>query len=136
MDAVETPEDDSKGKKKKGKKELGLERVRLAFERLQLAWLRTAITFIALGFTSFKFYYGRIDEGKGPVTEYINGRTIGIFLISVGLVGLLQATLQHRKNHAKLKVYYPEVDYSISLVQSYAVMLLAVVLLWMAVFKI
>lgn len=136
MDLVETQDDESKKEKKKGKKQLSLERVRLALERLQLAWLRTAITFIALGFTSFKFYYGRIEEGKHPLTEYVNGRTIGIFLILVGLVGLLQATLQHRKNHARLKVYYPHVYYSVSLIQSYAVVILAAVLLWMAIFKI
>jgi uncharacterized membrane protein YidH (DUF202 family) len=136
MDPLENPDEAAKQQKKKGKKELSLERVRLALERLQLAWLRTAITFIALGFTSFKFYYGRIEEGQHPVTEYVNGRTIGIFLILVGLVGLLQATLQHRKNHARLKVYYPQIYYSVSLVQSYAVMGLAAVLLWLAIFEI
>ncbi len=136
MDSLENPDEAAKQQKKKGKKELSLERVRLALERLQLAWLRTAITFIALGFTSFKFYYGRIEEGQHPVTEYVNGRTIGIFLILVGLVGLLQATLQHRKNHARLKVYYPKIYYSVSLVQSYAVMGLAAVLLWLAIFEI
>ena len=136
MDPVETPDDEDKKKKKKGKKELSLERVRLALERLQLAWLRTAITFIALGFSSFKFYYGRIEEGQHPLTEYVNGRTIGIFLILVGLVGLLQATLQHRKNQARLKIYYPQIYYSVSLIQSYAVLVLAAVLLWLAVFEI
>jgi uncharacterized membrane protein YidH (DUF202 family) len=136
MDIEETLDDESKKEKKKGKKELGLERVRLAIERLQLAWLRTAITFIALGFTSFKFYLARIAEGQHPATEYINGRTIGIFLILVGFIGLSQATLQHRRNHARLKIYYPQVYYSVSLVQSYAVMGLALVLLFLVIFKI
>jgi len=136
MDSITTPEKEAKKKKKKGRKELSLERIRLALERLQLAWLRTAITFIALGFSSFKFYYGRIEEGQHPVTEYINGRTIGIFLILVGLVGLLQATLQHIKNHERLKEFYPKIYYSVSLVQSYAVMALAAVLLWLAIFEI
>jgi uncharacterized membrane protein YidH (DUF202 family) len=136
MEELETQDDESRKKKKKGKEEMSLERVRLAFERLQLAWLRTAITFIALGFTSFKFYYGRIEEGKHALVEYVNGRTIGIFLIAVGLVGLIQATLQHRKSQAKLKVYYPEMYYSVSLIQSYAVIVFALVLLWMVVFEI
>jgi uncharacterized membrane protein YidH (DUF202 family) len=136
MELVDTPDDKSKEKKKKGKRELSLERVRLALERLQLAWLRTAVTFIALGFTSFKFYYGRIEEGKHALTSYVNGRTIGFFLIVIGFVGLLQATLQHRKNTTKLKGYYPQANYSISLIQSYAVLFLAVILLWVVAFEI
>jgi uncharacterized membrane protein YidH (DUF202 family) len=136
MNPEENPDDVAKQKIKKGKKELSFERVRLALERLQLGWMRTAITFVALGFTSFKFYYGRIEEGKHPLTEYINGRTIGIFLILIGLVGLIQATVQHRKNLVRLKSYYPGMYYSVSLVQSYFIMVFAAVLLWMAIFKI
>lgn len=136
MEPLENTDDAEKQQKKKGKKELSFERVRLALERLQLGWMRTAITFVALGFTSFKFYYGRVEEGKHPLTQYVNGRTIGIFLILVGLVGLLQATLQHRKNLTRLKLYYPEMYYSVSLIQSYSILIFTAVILWLAIFNV
>jgi uncharacterized membrane protein YidH (DUF202 family) len=135
MDPLENPDDALKQKMKQGKKELSFERVRLALERLQLGWMRTSITFVALGFTSFKFYYARIEEGKHPLVQYVNGKTIGIFLILVGLVGLLQATLQHRKNLVRLKTIYPGMYYSVSLVQSYAILIFTGVILWLVIFE-
>lgn len=38
-----------------GKKELTLERARLAQERTLLAWVRTATTFMTFGFALYKF---------------------------------------------------------------------------------
>ncbi len=122
METLQTPEELLKKELKRGKKEIGFERVRLALERLQLAWLRTAITFVALGFTAYRYYLSRVEDGKEQLLSYLNGSGIGKFLIFVGLLGLLQATLQHRKNCAKLKIHYPTMPYSISLVQSYFVL--------------
>jgi uncharacterized membrane protein YidH (DUF202 family) len=120
---------------KKGKKALGMERVRLALERLQLAWLRTAFTFIGLGFTAYKVYYERIEHGQDPVLRHVNGRSIGLFLIFSGLLGLAQATLQHRKNWEKLRIYYPGLTYSVALVQSYLILTLAFFLLLVVIFE-
>lgn len=128
-------EDIEKKARKKGKKEMGFVRVRLALERLQLAWLRTAITFIALGFTSYKFYNERVEEGQAPILPYFNGRGIGIFLILVGFLGLLQAILQHRKSYAKLKILYPEMPYSVSLMQSYFILAFTFLLFLFVIIK-
>ena len=130
-----TPEEVLEKEFRRGKKELGFERVRLALERLQLAWLRTAITFIALGFTAFRYYLSRVEDGKEQVLSYLNGNGIGKFLIFVGLLGLLQATLQHRKNYAKLRIYYPIMPYSVSLVQSYFVLAFTVALFVSVIFE-
>lgn len=129
------PTDDEKKALKKGKKEMSFERVRLALERLQLAWLRTAITFIALGFTAYKFYYARVEEGKGPLVTWFNGRGIGIFLIFVGFIGLLQATLQHRKNWEKLRKLHPGMSYSVSLFQSYFILTFTLALFLFVLFE-
>lgn len=131
----ESAEEREKKQFKKGKKALGMERVRLALERLQLAWLRTAITFIGLGFTAYKVYYERIDQGQDPVLKHVNGRSIGLFLIFSGLLGLAQATLQHRKNWENLRRYYPGLPYSVALIQSYLILTLALFLLLVVIFE-
>lgn len=135
MNPAENPEDRQKQELKKGKKEIGFVRVRLALERLQLAWLRTAITFVALGFTAYKFYYARVEEGKDPLVAYFNGRSIGIFLIFVGFLGLLQGTLQHRKNCVKLKALYPSMPYSVSMIQSYFILAFTFTLFLVVLFE-
>jgi len=128
-------EDKEEKQYKKGKKELSLERVRLALERLQLAWLRTAFTFIGLGFTAYKVYFERIEHGQDPYLRHVNGRSIGLFLIFAGLLGLAQATLQHRKNWERLRIYYPNLSYSVALIQSYLILTLAFFLLMVVIFE-
>jgi uncharacterized membrane protein YidH (DUF202 family) len=114
--------DIEKAEKKKAKKELGYERIRLALERLQLAWLRTAITFVALGFTSYRYYISRVEDGRETLGSFYNGRSIGLFLMVMAFIGLLQSTLQHRRSWAKLKHFYPNLPYSITVIQSYFVL--------------
>lgn len=133
--AAERDREKRKEKEKKGKKELGNERVRLAMERLQLAWLRFSMTMIALGFSSYRFFYSRIEAGKTPLLKYFTGREVGMFLLLVGFAGLLQATVQHIKTYKKLKDYNPAVLYSVSLIQSYLVLVLALSLLLFVIFE-
>lgn len=126
-------QDLQKEEKKKGKKDLGYERVRLALERLQLAWMRTAITFVALGFTAYRYYLSRVEDGLEPLGGTFNGRNIGLFLLLMAFGGLLQSTLQHRRTWAKLKHFYPELPYSIAQIQSYFILaftLALVVMVW------
>jgi uncharacterized membrane protein YidH (DUF202 family) len=133
--ASQEKEDAATLEKKKNKKVLGNERIRLAMERLQLAWLRFSITMIALGFTAYKFFFSRVEEGKAPLLKTITGRQIGTFLLLVGFIGLLQATFQHIRGYKKLKAYYPEVEYSVSLIQSYLVLTLGLALLLLVIFE-
>jgi uncharacterized membrane protein YidH (DUF202 family) len=127
--------DPQKAEKKKAKKELGYERIRLALERLQLAWLRTAITFVALGFTSYRYYLSRVEDGLELMDSLYNGRSIGIFLMLMAFVGLTQSTLQHRGSWAKLKHFYPNLPYSITLIQSYFVLAFTFSLVIMAFWR-
>lgn len=116
--------DPQKEERKKAKKELGYERIRLALERLQLAWLRTAITFVALGFTSYRYYLSRVEDGLEPLDSVYNGYSLGLFLMVMAFMGLFQATLQHRRSWAKLKHFYPNLPYSVTLIQSYFILAL------------
>jgi uncharacterized membrane protein YidH (DUF202 family) len=133
-DPTKEQEEEDKKEAKKGKKEIGFERVRLALERLQLAWLRTTLTFVALGFTAYKFYHERVVEGEETLT-YLNGRNIGLFLILLASLGLAQSILQHRRTYSKLRNYYPELPYSISLNQSYFILAFSLIIFFVVLFR-
>ncbi|HTE31275.1 MAG TPA: DUF202 domain-containing protein [Chryseolinea sp.] len=133
MDTPTNIEEVRKTEGKLGKKQLSFERLRLALEKLQLARAKTTITFIALGFTCYKFFYARIEDHKKPLAEFPNGRHIGMFLIFVGFVILLLSTIQHHKSLAKLKAQYGEMAFSVSLILSYFILLLSVSLLYVVI---
>ena len=126
--------DPQKEGRKDAKKELGFIRVRLALERLQLAWLRTAITFVALGFTAYRYYIARVEDGLEPLGGTFNGLNIGLFLLIMAFVGLLLSSIQHKNSWNKLKAFYPNLPYSVALLQSYFILAftlsLIVMVLW------
>jgi uncharacterized membrane protein YidH (DUF202 family) len=135
MEQATLPADPEKQQRKQAKKELGYERIRLALERLQLAWLRTAITFVALGFTAYRYYISRVEDGRELLDSHFNGRNIGLFLLVMALLGLFQATMQHRRSWARLKAFYPDLPYSVAQLQSYFVLLLTLALLFAVSFR-
>jgi uncharacterized membrane protein YidH (DUF202 family) len=135
MDIAKNPDNAPNKEKKKSKKQLSFERMRLALEKLQLARVKTTLTLIALGFTAYKVFYVRMEEGKKPLVDFPNGRDIGMFLIFVGLVILLLSTLQHLRSIAKLKLQYADMQYSLSLLLSYIILALSLSLLLTVVFQ-
>ena len=124
-----------KPEKKGDKKQITLERLRIALEKLQLSRARTGITFILLGFTFYRFFYTRVEAGLKPFLDFPNGRDMGITLIFVGFVALLLGTIQHRKSMAQLKLQYEEMHYSVSLILSYFILLLSLLLLYVVIFR-
>jgi uncharacterized membrane protein YidH (DUF202 family) len=87
-----------------------------------------------LGFGIYKFYYSRLISGADPL-GVINGWHIGIIMISVGLVSLLAATIQHKTNVTKLKLQFEAMQYSISLRVSYFILIFSVFMLLVVIFK-
>jgi uncharacterized membrane protein YidH (DUF202 family) len=87
-----------------------------------------------LGFGIYKFYYSRVISGEDPL-GVINGWHIGIIMISVGLVSLLAATIQHKTNVTKLKLQFEAMQYSISLRVSYFILVFSVFMLLVVIFK-
>jgi uncharacterized membrane protein YidH (DUF202 family) len=117
-----TPEEEAKKKdKKKGKKQIQLERTRTAFERLQLASIRTSLTLLTIGVGAYEYFYNRIEAGKAPLLKikYFTGRELGLFLIVASFIMLLLSTRQHNKSMATLKKYYPDAQYSVASLLSY-----------------
>ncbi len=117
------------------KKKDGYEKTRIALEKLQLAWIKANLTFTALGFTAYKFYYSRVQEGKTHLGHYITGRELGIFLNALAFVILVASTLQHREKYTKLKSRYPEVSYSITLRLSYCILAFSFIVLQLIIFR-
>lgn len=126
---------DEKQEKKKGKKQIQLERTRTAFERLQLAWIRTCLTMLTIGVGSYEYFYNRLEKGQAPLLNLISGRELGLFLIMAAFGMLLLATLQHRKNLISLKKIYPEMQYSVALILSYLLLALSFFLGLMVLLK-
>lgn len=112
-----------------------LEKSRTALERLQLNWIKWNLTCIALGFTVYRFYLSRIEEGANMNRYVVTGRELGIFLISLGFISLLVATYQHKKNVEKLKLQYEGMQKSISLFLSYIVMIFSLIVFFIVVFR-
>ena len=79
---------------------LAVDRTRLAYERTMMAWIRTAASLISFGFTIYKFFQ---LELKTPVEadRLIGSRGFALMMISLGLVALLLAGVQH---HASLRL--------------------------------
>jgi putative membrane protein len=97
--------------------QLALERTYLAHERTMMAWVRTATSMISFGFTIYKFFqYMRESEGLRPIHRLFGSREYAIVMIGSGLISLLLATLQHRRNLKRLKANWPEMPFSIAFV--------------------
>ena len=88
--------------------ELGFERTRLAQDRTMLAWVRTATSLITFGFSIYNFLGKQNDGGR----RWIGPSGIAIVMISIGLVALLLATLQHRTDRRQLQYLVPGIPYS------------------------
>lgn len=80
-----------------------LVRTRLALERTLMSWLRTAISLITFGFTLYKaVQYAREIEPQ-RIGRMLGTRTFALLMISLGLVALIAATVQHIRRARTLR---------------------------------
>lgn len=90
---------------------LAYERTRLAYENTMMAWVRTATSLITFGFSVYKFF--QIEKGGGEQVDRLVGpREFALLMITVGLVSLLMATLQHVLSMRQLRAHYPALPFS------------------------
>jgi uncharacterized membrane protein YidH (DUF202 family) len=62
-----------------------------------MAWVRTATSLISFGFTIYKFFQ-YLQERQTNVEERLLGpRGYALVMITIGIVALVLATLQHRR---------------------------------------
>ncbi len=84
---------------------LAVLRTRLALERTMMGWIRTSTSLIAFGFTIFKFFEYRAGENhRTVVTPWV----VGVVMISIGLISLGLAVLQHFRETAQLRSQDPD----------------------------
>jgi len=93
---------------------LAVDRTRLAYERTLMAWIRTATSMISFGFTIFKFLEAQPGRERRftVVEQLLNARNFAMLMITVGLVGLCAAALQHHREMASLRARYGEMPRS------------------------
>ena len=89
--------------------DLSVERTRLAYDRTLMAWVRTATSLITFGFTIYKFFQFELKRLTAPSDQLIGPREFGLMMISIGLISLLFATLEHRRDLLKLSALYPSI---------------------------
>ena len=73
-------------------------RTRLSLERTLMAWVRTAVSLIAFGFTIFQFFewMRQAQEIEASAHNYVP-RYLGITLLVTGIATLIVSAWQYRK---------------------------------------
>lgn len=115
---------------------LATDRTRLAHDRTLMAWVRTSTSLISFGFTIYKFFQYMQEQQPGvPREGKLGPRGYGTIMIGVGIVALILATWQHRRDMKALRVHHPEVPYSLATVLAGLMSLLGVVALLAVIFR-
>lgn len=92
---------------------LAVERTRLASERTLMAWIRTSTSLIAFGFTIFKFFQ-YLAESESLDRPVVSPWVVGMALIVIGLVALVLAWFQHRREVRALSADVGAVPFSLA----------------------
>ena len=80
-----------------------------------MAWVRTATSLIAFGFTLYQFFFYLHEREPGQHPPQIFGaRTFGLVMIGIGVFALVVTTWQHRQNMNRLRKHYRDAPFSLS----------------------
>jgi putative membrane protein len=116
--------------------QLAEERTRLAYERTLMAWIRTATSLISFGFTIYKFFQFLREEGELAHPHRLLGpREFSLLMIISGLVALVLATFQHRRDVRRLRAQYVAAPYSLALVLAILVAALGILGMFAVIFR-
>jgi len=105
---------------------LAAQRNRLALERTMMAWVRTATSLIAFGFTLYQAfrYLATTQSLHQPI---VTPQVFGIAMIVVGLIALMLAWIQHVREFKALRAEYGPMPHSIAAVLAALVAALGVI---------
>jgi len=115
--------------------QMAMDRTRLAHERTLMAWVRTATSLISFGFTIYKFFQYLQDKNQAPADRILGPREFALIMIGIGLLALLFATFQHRRDMLTLRAQYPGVPYSLATVLAGLLSILGIVAFVAVVFR-
>jgi len=83
-------------------------RTRLAFERTLMSWIRTAIALITFGFSIYKVFSYAQQYGLAKARGRLGPRGFAVIMISLGLVSLSLAIVQHVRHVRTLRRLYAD----------------------------
>jgi putative membrane protein len=114
---------------------LAVNRTRLAYDRTLLAWVRTAASLITFGFTIYKFFQFESAHVEPPPGRLIGPTQFALLMIVIGIVALVLATLEHRRDLKALRAQYPGEHRTLAGILAGLVSLLGLVALFAVVFR-
>src|SRR5262249_34557833 len=87
---------------------LAFDRNCLACQRTMLAWVRTGTALITFGFSIYSL--PRIVTREQTSTYFLGPHLLALIMVVIGLVALLLATLEYRRNIRVLAAQYPGIQ--------------------------
>src|SRR5215470_1468095 len=99
-----------------------------------MAWVRTSTSLISFGFTIYKFFQYLHEQNTVTRDRLFGPRQYALLMISVGIIALIFATVQHRRDMKALRAQHPEVPYSMVTLLAGLMSLLGVLALLAVIF--
>ena len=115
--------------------ELAVDRTRLTHDRTLMAWVRTSASLISFGFTIYKFFQYMKEQGQQVQDRAFGPPQFALFLITIGLISLVLATIQHRHDMKVMRKHYAHVPYSMATIVGALVAALGVVTFGAVMFR-
>jgi len=84
---------------------LAVERTRVAYDRTMMAWIRTAISLLTFGFGIYKFFEIGNGRERALAHPWVGPREFGLAMVSIGLISLLIAALDNKRNISRLETF-------------------------------
>jgi putative membrane protein len=113
---------------------LAFERTRVSYERTMLSWVRTATSLITFGFSIYKFFQLEGLERTGQ-SRLIGPREFALMLVSIGVISLFLATLEHRQNIKELGAQFAGKQRSLAVLVASVISILGILALLAMIFR-
>ena len=107
---------------------LAIDRTRMASERTLQAWVRTALSMIAFGFTLYKFLQVMQAQSTVPVLRPNPPRNVGLTLVGIGTFAVAVACVQHWQYVRKLRPDQPYKPWDLAFIVAILIGLLGVLI--------
>lgn len=107
----------------------------MAHDRTLMAWVRTSTSLISFGFTIYKFFQYLHEQNAVRNDRLFGPRQYALLMISVGILALVLATAQHRRDMKRLRAEHPEVPNSLATLLAGLMSLLGVLALLAVIFR-
>ena len=114
--------------------QLAVDRTRAAYERTMMSWIRTATSLITFGFSIYKFFQLEGLE-RSQQSRLIGPREFALMLVSIGLISLVLATIEHREHIRELGAQYAGRQRSLAVAVAALISILGIIALLAMIFR-